>query len=144
MSTTVNFPVRLRLSRVMCEELGECELGSFEDWSALEYSEGADDKQEAADMIYGTRHRYPILQDALNATKAKTVTVVMENFNEVAEIYYGACSGTFQIARKDEGGTDAQYRCAVRICDALRPVLRESTDPDHAELLKQWAAPAGC
>jgi hypothetical protein len=62
--------------------------------------------------------------------------IEMRSRDEVAEVYYGAATGTFQINRKDEGGTDSWYRAAVRLCDKLRPILLEAGG-EHARLAEK-------
>lgn len=133
MAETTNYPVRIRMKPELLAELRECELGSFEDFEALRDSVDPADQAEAKDMIFGFTHRHEILG------RHKGV-IELRDANEVAEVYYGAASGTFQIRENS-----AQcYRAAVRLCNQLRPILETySTDSDIALLLRQWPRPAG-
>lgn len=117
------YPLFVRMSAHRIEELRECELGSWEDRTDDEPAQ------------FGTTHVY----DILGRHRHK---IEMRDADEVAEIYYAAISGTFQIDRTDEGGDDRQFRAACRLCDKLRPVLRAGGDT-YAQLLGAWRAPCG-
>jgi hypothetical protein len=58
----ITYPIRVRMSPALIEELRECELGSFEDYTGLINSGDPEDNAEARDMIFGTVHRYEILE----------------------------------------------------------------------------------
>lgn len=127
------YPVRVRMAAHHIEELRECELGSWEDHQqGNETFEGVSEPTEGDTARYGTVHAY----DILGRHKA---VIEMRDADEVAEIYYAAASGTFQIDRTDEGGNDKQYRAACRLCDTLRPIIAES----HADLVRAWRGPSG-
>jgi hypothetical protein len=127
------------------EELRECEFGSWEDHqSGAETFEAVSEPAEGDTARYGSVHAY----DILGRHRGK---IEMRDADEVAEIYYSAASGTFQIDRTDEdeatgerGVGNRQFRAAQRLCDALRPVLQE---PRYAgvydDLLRVWPAPSG-
>lgn len=145
-----SYPVKFKLALDLVDELRECELGSWEDYSNLRVSTDPEDQREADDMIYGSVHRYAILGRVLENFPAHMhstrgmVTVVLDNADEVAEVYYGAVSGTFQIRDTDDADSARRYRAACRICDTLRSYLLASADAHHHELVRQWPAPAGC
>lgn len=145
----MNYPVKFKLAIDLVDELRECELGSWEDYTNLRASTDADDHSEADDMIYGSVHRYAILGRVLENFPAHMhstrgmVTVVLANADEVAEVYYAAVSGTFQIRDADDEGSERRYRAACRICDTLRSYLLASADADHHALVRQWPAPLG-
>ena len=134
------FPISFQMSSRLLDDFRECELGSYEDYVAL--LKGTDeDAAEAEGNVYGDVHGYEILGRWLNlhATRSK---IELLDMDEVAEIYYRACSGTFQIADHDRTNGKG-LAAARRIADRLRPVLQESKDPDHAELLRRWPEPTG-
>lgn len=142
------FPIRIRMSCALLEELIECEMGSFEDFENAKRTNP--DNYIGESEIHGTVHRVEILKRHECKSHQYMGTIEMRDYNEVAEVYYGACSGTFQIDRTDEEDSAGQgnwgdrgYRAAVRLCDKLRPILQESDDPEIVQLLRQWSAPAG-
>jgi len=129
------FPVIIRISSALLDDFRESELGSFEDYQQMSEDERAEER-------WADEHVYEILGRHLD-TKRKMNRIEIRNAGEAAEVYYAACSGTFQIDRTDEGGNASGYRAAVRICNVLRPVLQEPWPYEFNELLNRWRAPTG-
>ena len=139
------YPVIVRMAPHHIEELRECERGSWEDHqSGAETFEGISEPTEGDTARYGKVHAY----DILGRHKHK---IEMRDADEIAEIYYSAASGTFQIDRTSEYADDdpespgdKQYRAACRLCNRLRPILQEPRYADlYTALLRRWAAPSG-
>jgi hypothetical protein len=131
------FPIKIKMAQRLIDDLRECELGSYEDWQG-ELAEAKRTGTEPVDPPHSGTHQYEILD------RRHDGVIEIRSADEACDVYYAACSGTFQIRRdkyetgdgkKDERG----YRAACRICDILRPIVQE-TDP---ELVAMWRAPAG-
>jgi hypothetical protein len=140
MSAVIAFPIVVRFAPHHLEELRESEHPSWEDHQERNQTfEGVSDPVAGDPARYGRTHAYDILG-------RHPGRIEMRDLDEVAEIYYSAASGTFQIDRTDEedpnqpGVRDRQYRAACRLCDRLRPYIVES----HSELVHHWTAPSGC
>lgn len=120
----VMYPIVIKIKPEILELFLWSEEGAYED--SLDLDSGTDSSP------YGEVHGYTIL----SRHKDK---IVINNAEEATEIYYRAVSGTFQIDRRDEGGTNECYKKAVSICNQLREIA-EYVDP---ELVKNWRAPSG-
>lgn len=124
------FPLIIRLAPALLEDFRESELGAYED------AQPGGPSEHEGPARYGSTHAYEILGRHLARGK-----IEIRDLDEAAEVYFAAASGTFQLsdaARCDPGNGNRGLRAARRICDALRPVLLASAEPDHHTLLAKW------
>ena len=111
----MSYPIRIKLRAPVLEELGQCELGSWEDLT------GPDPDPEGLIERTLESHTYAVVERS-----PKTVLVI-NNADEAEDVYYAVCSGTFQLYF---------LRAAHKIADVLRPHAL-------AETVKLWPAPTG-
>ena len=105
--------IKIRISPAALEEFQQSECGAWED------AGGPD-----------TGHAYCILQ-------RHAAQIEVRDDAEAAQVYYAACSGSFQI--DDPAYGQRYFRTACRIADKLRDAARRY-DPD---MVSTWAAPSG-
>lgn len=113
---TSPFPIGITLSKALCEELSECEMGAYEDAErAVEKGEENDRPLEA--------HTYVVAKRDKDKNR-----IVIQNADEAEDVYYAVCSGTFMQLNS------AAFRAACRIANVLRPYA-------FPETVKLWPKP---
>jgi hypothetical protein len=110
------YPIRIKLTAAVLEELGQCELGSWEDLNGEDR-----DPDEDLDSRPLASHTYAVVE------RSPRTVLIINNQAEAEDVYYAVCSGTFQLYH---------LHSARRIANILRP---------HAlpETVKLWPAPTG-
>ena len=99
----MSYPIRIKVSAPILEELQHCEYPSWEDLTS-----GLSDPAER-----------PLESHTYAVVKRSPRTVLVINTPEEADdVFYAVCSGTFQLYH---------YRTACRIADALKPHAKPET-----------------
>ncbi len=124
--------ITIRLARATVDHLAASEYGRHEDyevslaeWNAAPQEERDEEDRPEPCLAY----TYAAAALASHAS-SRYATIRIDGTDAAEDLYYAACSGTFQVQFPD---------AARRIADALRERVRV-TDPD---LVVRWPAPTG-
>ena len=107
-------PINIRLHRETFTEFKESECGSYEDIET-----GANDEYpDHTKHFYYWANKYP----------SSATLLVIQDIEQLIEVYSRLCSGTFQI---DQEFGKSYYKHACRIADKLKPIVDKIISEDR-------------
>jgi hypothetical protein len=109
------FPIKITMNVDLLDEFRHAEMPHWEDFHTLEGEVTEEGKSEE-----------PFAFDILQRWRSQ---IEMRNPAEVAEIYYSACSGTFQLHHT---------RAAQTLVDTLIPYMRYFSEREVLSDKAQW------
>lgn len=126
------FPINIRLHRETFTEFKESECGSYEDVETGVNDEYPDHTKH----FYYWSDKFPCLSTLL----------VITDIDQLFEVYYRLCSGTFQI---DQEFGKSYYKHSCRIADKLKPIVdkiifEDRATKEHKEIYIAHSYPTGC